>query len=82
MQGKDNKGKFEVWKGEWRGEVFTVHKITPGIETSFNLLDKCAFVKSIEHENHIRLLAVHMNSEPFLVASREWKLERVFAKQR
>jgi serine/threonine protein kinase len=62
------KGQFsEEWKGEWRGEVVTVHKITPGSETSFDLLDKCAFFKSMEHKNHIQFLAVHMNSEPFLV---------------
>ena len=61
-------GQFSVvWKGEWKDKVVTVNTITTGVETSFDLLDKCAFLKSIEHENHIRLLAVHISSEPFLV---------------
>ena len=63
-------GQFsEVWKGEWKGEAVTVNKIAPGAVTSNDLLDKCAFLKSMEHENHIKFLAVHMNSESFLVVS-------------
>ena len=63
-------GQFsEIWKGEWKGEAVTVNKMTSGAVTSFDLLDKCAFLKSMEHENHIRFLAVHMNSEPFLIVT-------------
>ena len=63
-------GQFsEVWKGEWKGEVVIINIITPGVESSFDLLDKWAFLKSMEHENHIRLLVVYMNSELFLVVT-------------
>ena len=59
-------GQFsEVWKGEWRGEVVIINIITPDAESSFDLLDKCAFLKSMEHENHIRLLGVYMTMNCF-----------------
>jgi fyn-related kinase len=57
----------EVWKGRWKGEAVTVDKITPGSVSSLDLLDKCAFLKTIYHENLIRFRAMHMNSEPFFI---------------
>ena len=61
-------GQFsEVWKGVWKGEAVVVNKVTPGSVTGFDLLDKCAFLKTMNNENLIRFCAMHMNSEPFFV---------------
>ena len=57
----------EVWKGEWKGEAVVVSKITPGSVSSLDLLDKCAFLTTMNNENLVQFCAMHMNSEPFLV---------------
>ena len=57
----------EVWKGQWKGDAVTVSKVTPGSVSSLDLLDKCAFLKTLGHENLIQFRAMHTNSEPFLV---------------
>ena len=56
-----------AWKGEWKGAVVTINKVTPGAMTNLDLLDKSAFMKTLNHGNLIRFYAIHMNNEPFLV---------------
>jgi serine/threonine protein kinase len=61
-------GQFsEVWKGQWKGEAVTINKIISGSVSSLDLLDKCAFLKTIDHENLIQFRAMHTNSEPYIV---------------
>ena len=59
----------EVWKGEWKGVTVMVNKVKQGAMTNLDLLDKCAFMKTINHENLIQFYAMYMNSEPFLVVT-------------
>ena len=61
-------GQFsEVWKGQWKGDAVIINKVTPGSVSNLDLLDKCAFLKTINHENLIQFHAMHTNSEPFFV---------------
>ena len=61
-------GQFsEAWKGVWKGKAIVVNKITPGSVSSLDLLDKCAYLKTMNHENLIQFYAMYMNSEPYLV---------------
>ena len=61
-------GQFsEVWKGVWKGKAVVVNKVKHGSVSSLDLLDKCALMKTINHESLIQFHAIHMKSEPFLV---------------
>ena len=62
--------QFSVaWKGDWKGKTVIINKVTTETVTSLDLLDKCAFMKTMNHDNLIRFCAVYMSSEPFLVVT-------------
>ena len=58
---------YEVWKGEWNGETVAVHVIKPSAVSQFNLLDQCALLTTMSHQNLVRFRAIFINSEPFRV---------------
>ena len=61
-------GQFsEVWKGEWKGETVVINRITPSSVPSLDLLDKCAFLKTVNHKNLVQFYAMYTNSEPYFV---------------
>lgn len=61
-------GQFsEVWKGKWKGQTVVINRITPASVSSLDLLDKCAFLKTMNHENLVQFYAMCMNSEPYLI---------------
>ena len=61
-------GQFsEVWKGVWKREIVVVNKVKDDSVSSLDLLDNCALMKTMNHENLIQFRAMHMNSKPFLV---------------
>ena len=61
-------GQFsETWKGEWRGNVVAVHGIKPNVVDQVDLLDKCAFLTTLNHENLSHFEAIYIKNEPFLV---------------
>ena len=65
---KQTLGQFsEVWQGGWQHKIVTVNKIKLGTMTQLDLLDQCAFMKTINRQNLIQFNAVYLESEPFLV---------------
>ena len=61
-------GQFsEVLQGEWQHKMVTVNKINQGAMTQVDLLDQCAFMTSLNHQNLIQFHGVYLEKEPFLV---------------
>lgn len=61
----------EVWKGQCKQNPVLVYKIKQGTIALVDLLQSCAFMTSLKHENLIQFQAIYMVSEPFLVVTEQ-----------